>query len=241
MYLSINLNIESGVKMKYIDKFLKKLKTDRNTFATYILLLFSIYIVVDRFIEILFIGATGMSVTYWGPIKYTIALACILFTLEFSFSSKFITEDTKKLSFLYIFVIGFYIVVLSMVIQWINKLEWMLFFSVPNYEYIFDNFYELIKPAFSATAWYLPIISFYKVFKFFYFTVNDTKDIRDSVFDCPGIDLADNSIGSGPYTCEMILCKDAETGKLIKTPETRRFEPTLIVGVSGSRKNIYAF
>ena len=68
--------------MKYIDKFLKKLKTDRNTFATYILLLFSIYIVVDRFIEILFIGATGMSVTYWGPIKYTIALACILFTLE---------------------------------------------------------------------------------------------------------------------------------------------------------------
>ena len=55
--------------MKYIDNFLKKLKTDRNTFATYILVLFSIYIVVDRFIEILFIGATGMSVTYWGPIK----------------------------------------------------------------------------------------------------------------------------------------------------------------------------
>ena len=232
---------ESGEIMKHIDNFLKKLKTDRNTFATYILLMFSIYIVVDRFIEILFIGATGMSVTYWGPIQYTLALACIVFTLEFSFSSKFVTEDVKKLSFLYIFVIGFYIVVMSMVIQWINKLEWMLFFAVPNYEYIFDNFYELIKPAFAVTAWYIPIVSFYPVFKFYFFTVNDTKDIRDSVFDCPGINLADNKAGWGPYTCEMYLCKDTETGKLIKTPESRRFESTLIVGVSGSGKTSMVF
>lgn len=223
--------------MKYIDNFLKKLKTDRNTFITYILVLVSIYIVVDRFIEIIFIGATGMSVTYWGPIKYTFALASIIFALEFSFSSKFVTQDTKKLSFLYIFVIGFYIVCLSMIIQWINKLEWILFFSVPNYEYIYDHFYELIKPAFSATAWYFPIISFYKVFKFFYFTVNDTKNIRDSIFDCPGIDLSNTKEGYGPYTCEMLLCKDSETGKLIKVPETRRFEASLVVGVSGSRKN----
>ena len=227
--------------MKYIDNFLKKLKTDRNTFATYILLMFSIYIVVDRLIEIFFIGATGMSVTYWGPIKYTFALACLIFTLEFSFASKFNTEDVKKLSFLYIFVIGFYIVVLSMVIQWINKIEWMLFFAVPNYEYIYDHFYELIKPAFSITAWYFPLISFYKVFKFNYFVVNDTKDIRDSVFDCPGIDLSDTKIGWGPYTCEMYFCKDSESGKVIKIAEARRFESTLIVGVSGSGKTSMIF
>lgn len=227
--------------MKYIDNFLKKLKTDRNTFVTYILLMFSIYIVVDRLIEIIFIGATGMAVTYWGPFKYTLALACVIFTLEFSFSSKFVTDDKIKLSYLYIFVIGFYIVVMSMIIQWINRIEWMLFFSVPNYEYIFDNFYELIKPAFSATAWYFPIISFYKVFKFYYFVVNDTKDIRDSVFDCPGIDLSDNSIGTGPYTCEILLCKDSESGKAIKTPESRRFESTLIVGPSGSGKTSMLF
>lgn len=214
--------------MKFIDNFLKKLKTDRNTFATYILLMISIYIVVDRLIEIIFIGATGMAVSYWGPIKYTLALACPIFALEFCFSSKFVTEDRVKLSYLYIFVIGFYIVVISMIIQWVNKLEWMLFFSVPNYEYIFDHFYELIKPAFSAIAWYVPLVSFYKVFKFYYFVVNDTKDIRDSIFDCPGIDLSDTKAGYGPYTCEMSLFKDTETGKVIKTPEARRFETTLI-------------
>ena len=227
--------------MKYIDNFLKKLKTDRNTFATYILLMFSIYIVVDRLVEIIFIGATGMAVSYWGPIRYTFALACLIFNLEFSFGSKFVKQDTTKLSFLYIFVIGFYIVVISMIIQWVNAIEWTLFFSVPNYEYIFDNFNELVRPAFSAIAWYVPIVSFYKVFKFYYFVVNDTKDIRDSVFDCPGIDLSDTKNGYGPYTCEMYLFKDTETGKAIRTPELRRFETTLICGVSGSGKTTMVF
>jgi hypothetical protein len=227
--------------MKHVDAFLKKLKTDRNTFATYILLMFSIYIVVDRFVEILLIGTTGMSVSYWGPIKYTLAVACLIFTLEFSFSSKFVSEDVKKLSFFYIFVIGFFIVVVSMIIQWINKLAWILFFSVPNYSYIIQNFFELVKPAMSAVAWYIPITTFYPAFKFCCMTVNDTKDIKDSIFDCPGIDLSDNKKGWGPYTCEMFICKDSETGKLIKIPESRRFESTLAVGVSGSGKTSMVF
>lgn len=227
--------------MKYIDAFLKKLKTDRNTFATYILMLISVYIVIDRLIEIIFIGATGMSVSYWGPIKYTLALACPLFALEFSFSSKFVTEDKKKLSFLYIFTIGFYIIVVSMIVQWVNKICWVLFFSVPNYSYIIQNFYELVKPAFSAFAWYLPIVTFYPIFKKCYTWINDTKDIYDSVFDCPGIDLSNSKEGWGPYTCEILLCKDSETGKVIKTPEARRFESTLVVGVSGSGKTSMVF
>ena len=34
-------------KLKYIDKFLKKLKTDRNTFLTYVLTLVAFYLCVD--------------------------------------------------------------------------------------------------------------------------------------------------------------------------------------------------
>jgi hypothetical protein len=228
-------------KMKHIDAFLKKLKTDRNTFVSYILLMFSIYIVVDRFIEIFLIGATGMSVSYWGPLKYTLAIACLTFALLIGFASKFVTEDTKKLSFLYIFVMGFFILVNSMLIQWANQICWVLLFSVPNYSYIISNFYELIKPAFSAFAWYLPIVTFYPVFKYCYTVINDTKDIRDSVFDYGGIDLSNTKEGWGPYTCEMLLCKDSESGKIIKTPESRRFESTLIVGVSGSGKTSMLF
>ncbi len=227
--------------MKYIDSFLKKLKTDRNTFLTYVLTLISFYLCIDRIVEIIMIGATGMSVSYWGPIKYTLAMACPVFAFYFSFASKFVTEDWKKLSFTYIYMIGLYIMVISMIIQWINQLEWMLLISVPNYSYIILNFMDLIKPAMSAFAWYIPICSFYPLFQFIYMKINDTKDLRDSIFDYGGIDLSTNSDGWGPYTCEMYLCKNKESGKVIKTPESRRFESTLVVGVSGSGKTSMIF
>lgn len=41
--------------LKLFDKFLKFLKTDRNTFITYVLTLISAYILVDRIMELLFI------------------------------------------------------------------------------------------------------------------------------------------------------------------------------------------
>ena len=50
--------------LKLFDKFLSKLKTDRTTFATYILTLFTIYFLIDRIVEILFIAGSGLSVNY---------------------------------------------------------------------------------------------------------------------------------------------------------------------------------
>ena len=70
--------------MKYIDKFLKKLNTDRNTFATYTLTLITVYLAIDRIVEILLMIFTGVSYSYWGPIKYTFALACPVFAYLFS-------------------------------------------------------------------------------------------------------------------------------------------------------------
>ena len=74
--------------MKYIDKFLKKLNTDRNTFATYTLTLITVYLAIDRIVEILLMIFTGVSYSYWGPIKYTFALACPVFAYLFSGASK---------------------------------------------------------------------------------------------------------------------------------------------------------
>ena len=47
--------------MKLFDKFLKILKTDRNTFATYILLMVTIYLIVDRVFEVLLIITNGVA------------------------------------------------------------------------------------------------------------------------------------------------------------------------------------
>lgn len=222
--------------MKYIDAFLKKLKTDRNTFVTYVLTMFSIYICVDRVVELLFMIFTGLSVSYWGPITYTLALACPIFAFYFSFASKFADDKQLKLIFFYTYAIALYLVAMSMFVQWVNQLGWLLLFSVPNYSYIITTFMDLIKPAFSALAWYGPVVSFFPLFKWLYTVVDDTLYIKESIWDYGGIDLSDKSIGMGPFTAEMFICKDRETAKNIKIPESRRFESMLVVGVSGSGK-----
>ena len=227
--------------MKYIDKFLKKLKTDRNTFATWILTLITLYITVDRIVEVILIAATGMYVDYWGPIKYTLAIACPVFAFFFSFASKFMTEKDRKITFVHIYVIDVYIIIISMFIQWLCHLGWLALISVPNFSFIIVTFYDLIKPAMSAVAWYLPLITFFGTFKFLYMKVQDTKLIRDSIKDYGGIDLNHHKEGTGPYSCEIFLCRNNNTGKNIKIPEHIRYESTLVVGTSGSGKTSMIF
>lgn len=230
-----------GIKLKYIDKFLKWLGTDRNTFATYIFTLLTIYICVDRIVEMLMMFLTGVSLSYWGPITYTFAIACPILAFLFSGPSKFIKSNKMKVLLLYVYCVTLYVVGISMAVQWINALLWLLFISVPNYAEIVTQFPELIKPAFQSIAIYLPLVTFYPLFRWLFTVLNENKDIRDGIVDYKGIDLSDPNAGMGPYTCEIVLCQDKINGKPARVPELRRFEGTLVIGGSGTGKTTMVF
>lgn len=222
--------------MKFFDKFLKVLGTNRNTFLTYILTLISLYILVDRVVELLFLFFSGISLSYWGPIQYTLAIACPIFAFLFSGSSSFVKSDKVKLSFMYTYIVVLYTIVISMIVQWVNEILWLLLMAVPNYVEIIMTSSELIKPAFTAIALYIPLSTFFIVFKFIYTKVNDSLDMKDSILDFNGLDLSPAPKNIGPYTCENILCMDSERGKPAVIAEDKRFESTLIVGPSGTGK-----
>lgn len=131
--------------------------------------------------------------------------------------------------------------IVSMFTQFTNQFGWMLFLSVPNFSYIASNFYNLIKPAFSAVALYLPLTTFYPVIKWLLMTVHDTKNIYESIYDYKGINLADKSASWGAYTCEMSFGTDKVNGKTVKIAEEKRFYPTLVCGVSGAGKTSLLF
>lgn len=232
---------ESGEFLKYLDKLLKILKTDRNTFFTYLLTMVSVYILIDRLIELLLLCFTGISVSYWGPIKYTLAMACPVFAFLFSGSSKYSNSKNVKLTFVYTYVITLYVIGISMITQWLNQLAWLLLLSVPNYVEIATQFSDLIKPAFTALALYIPLTTFFPLIKFIALKVDDTKELKDSIFDYGGIDLSNKSEGSGPYMCEVAICTDNTTGKPVTVPETKRFDSMLVAGVSGSGKTSMVF
>ena len=120
--------------MKIIDNFLKKLNTNRNTFVTYVLTLITIYLAVDRIIEILLMLFTGISSSYWGPIQYTLALACPVFAYFLSGPSEFSSTKKKKVTLFYIYVIGLTIIATSMFTQWLNMGVWL--FLISNNAYV---------------------------------------------------------------------------------------------------------
>lgn len=222
--------------MKYIDKFLKKLNTDRNTFATYILTLVTIYLAVDRIVEMLLMIFTGVSYSYWGPIAYTFALACPMLAYAFSPSSKFAKTKPQKVTLFYIYAIGLYIIAISMFTQWLNMGAWLLLLSVPNYTEIITEFSDLVTPAFVSISLYLPLATIFPLFKKLYLGINDSKDNTRSIWDYGGISLADKKEGHGPYTCEVYICTDNETGKKIVMPESSRYQSLFVCGGSGSGK-----
>lgn len=222
--------------MKYIDKFLKKLNTDRNTFATYVLTLITAYLSIDRIVEMLLMIFTGVSYSYWGPFQYTLALACPVFAFLFSGPSKFANTKNKKVTLFFLYIIGLYIIAISMFTQWLNMGAWLLLMSVPNYMDLITNFSDLVTPAMRSISLYLPLATIFPMFKWIHFGVNDNADQIKSIWDYGGISLANKSKGHGPYACEVYLCYNGENGKSITIPESSRFQSLFVCGGSGSGK-----
>ena len=222
--------------MKIIDKFLSKLGASRNTFATYILTLITIYLAVDRIVEILLMLFTGVSYSYWGPIQYTLALACPMLAYAFSVPSEFSKTKKTKVTLFYIYVIGLSIIAISMFTQWLNMGAWLLIISNPGYVDLVTNFSDLVRPALTSLTLLFPLLIVPKIFNFLYFGVNDSKDMSRSIWDYGGIDLSDKKQGHGPYTCEVYLCQDSETSAQITIPEASRYQSMFVCGGSGSGK-----
>lgn len=227
--------------MKYFDKFLKFLGTDRNTFVTYILTLLTIYFVVDRIIEVLFLVFTGVSHSYWNPLMYTFAVACPIFAFLFGFASKFASSNKMKSTLFELYVIALYIISVSMVAQWLNQLIWIGLLSLPNYSVLARDFPEVFKPALSSIAIYLPLASAPGLFKFLHNEVKDTRLLQESIWDYGGIKLTKTTAGHGTYSCEMFICMNKETGDREIIPEESRFNQFLVVGPSGAGKTSLIF
>ena len=227
--------------MKLIDNFLKKLNISRNTFATYVLTLLTVYLAVDRIVEMLLMIFTGVSYSYWGPIQYTLALACPIFAFLFSGASEFATSNAKKVQIFYIYVIGLYIIAISMFTQWLNMGVWLFLISVPNYVDLITNFSEVVKPALTSISLYLPLVTIFPLFKWLYMGVNDDLAQVRSIWDYGGINLSDKKKDRGVYTCEVFLCTNDETGKNIVIPEVSRYSSLFVCGGSGTGKTSLIF
>ena len=228
--------------MKLIDKLLKKLNVNRNTFFTFILTLFSFYICIDRLVEMLLMIFTGVSSSYWGPFRYTLALACPAFAFAFSGKSSFAHDRANKTTLFYTYLTAIYIIAISMFTQWLNGGLWILFTSVPNYANIVTEFPSMVRHAFSAISLYIPLVTFYPfISKKILLGINDSTEQLKSIWDYAGINLSDPSVKHNSYMCDISFTYDYYTGKKVTFGETARYRSLLVCGGSGSGKTSRVF
>ena len=227
--------------MKIIDAFLKKLNVNRNTFLTYIFTLLTIYVAVDRIVEMLIMIFTGIATSYWNPIVYTLALAFPVLAYSFAGSSSYADTRASKVTMFYIFAIGFYVIAISMFTQYLNAGAWLLFMSSKNFIPIITDFSELVKPAFRAISLYLPLTTVYPFIKSILLGINDSQNMSRSLWDFTGINLSDKKAKHGPYACDVFLFKDFDSGKKMNFSEDRRFQSLLVCGGSGTGKTSMIF
>ena len=227
--------------MKIIDAFLKKLNVSRNTFLTYIFTLLTIYVAVDRIVEMLIMIFTGIGVNYWNPIVYTLALACPVLAYSFAGSSSYADTRASKVTMFYIFAIGFYVIAISLFTQYLNAGAWLIFISSKNFVKIVTDFSELIRPAFRAISLFLPLTTVYPFIKSILLGIDDSQNMTRSLWDFYGINLSDKKAKHGPYACDVFVFKDFDSGKKMILPEDRRFQSTLVCGGSGTGKTAMIF
>lgn len=221
---------------------LKPLKINTNTFFAYIFGLLAIYFAIDRACELISLLITGQYVSYWTPIQYALVYIAIAIGYMITCGSPLNTTITHAMKFLIFYAICGYIVVFSMISQWINEALWFTCSHFSNFKYIAINLAELIPPAFGSLSLIIPAFTIRSFSEYFIGNVIDGDiDWIEAFEEYKGLKLQSSkakkeSTIPSAFLCDAKICIDDKTGKPAVIPEKVRFEATFVEGATGTGK-----
>lgn len=222
------------------DILLKPFKITLNDFFTYIFSILAVYFTVDRVIELLIMMFTGQCVSYWSPIKYTLALFVTVCAYCFYCSSTMCNTITLPMKAYVKYSVLFRTICIVMAAQWVNEFLWIALMHFGNFKGIATIFPETVKSAIRAASLLLPFLSIRGTIDYYVNDVMDAdQDWIDSFEDFKGFKLQTaKSMKKIPSTfmCDAHICLDDQTGKPAVIPEKKRFEATFVQGATGTGK-----
>ncbi len=222
------------------DILLKPFKITLNDFFTYIFSILAVYFTVDRVIELLVMMFTGQCVSYWSPIKYTLALFVTVCAYCFYCSSTMCNTITLPMKAYVKYSVLFRTICIVMAAQWVNEFLWIALMHFGNFKGIATIFPETVSSAIRAASLLLPFLSIRGTIDYYVNDVMDAdQDWIDSFEDFKGFKLQTaKSMKKIPSTfmCDAHICLDDQTGKPAVIPEKKRFEATFVQGATGTGK-----
>jgi len=186
------------------------------------------------------------QVDMWSSLEYTLAILLPLAGFAFFCSSSYAKNRTKKIRMFSVTMMLATIIGGFMLAEWSNAFICYLL-SLAGPERLKDawNWVSPIpgKPsgakimieAVRAGTIYLPTLGVFLTSGMIWLSING-PDSADQLINLKIIDNTPNAMPTGKYTCEVAVCKDGNTGRMVVIPENRRMEATLIQGATGTGK-----
>lgn len=216
---------------------LNKLKIkDHNKFLAVLFSVFTVIVLAFIIVQVvtLLIGDGRLGIIP-GPILYALALLCPVLAYSYAVNSKLIVGKDARIKW-FMITVGIWVSTIgSLIISNINRIVWFLLEKVPNYELILREYPELFAPAIKTISFVIPFIGIFSLVDYFLLILRD-DDISKGIVGFCGLSVAKPKSDKGIFTCENIICKDAETLKPVVVPEKKRMESTLVQGATGTGK-----
>ena len=199
-------------------------------------------VIVNRlftFIMMMLLGndAGFYRISTWSSWEYSLALLLPLMGFAHFCSSPYAKNRFNKVKAFT--VTGMIVALISafMLSEWSYRLfEYFLsFWGTEVINRALTEGYPIIASALRYAITYLPLLMLFIATGYLFDAVH-WPDTKGELLELTLLDNTSNAMPTGEYTCEVVVCKDAASGKNVVVPENRRMEATLIQGATGTGK-----
>ncbi len=221
-----------------MEKLLKKLgiKTHPNKiFAIFFYVLSAIFILtrIGAMFNLLLGDPEIKSVVH--PFFFALGFAAPCMAFCYAVNSGMAKIDTDKIKMFLLSYIMFVVTLCSFVIQITNQWGWKLLRLMPHFGEVRSTFPQYFDQAFKSFVIIIPIVGTFLVIDWIIGLLRD-DDVLKGIKGFNGMTFTFESKDTGPFTCEVVICRDIDTSIPIIIPEKKRFEATFVQGATGSGK-----
>lgn len=214
-------------------KIIAKLKLNNYDIVPISLYIASIAIAFMQSREVAYIYIHNKANVTYNPYLFTLYILLPALAFMTSTTSGLIKVPNSKIKYMSFSYICLAFIIFGMFTQYSNELAWRFIMSAASKMEGVPP--EILDNALRAATFYLPL-TLTTCFSLLYIRMLSERDAGIWIPQLSFKFYSKPSIPMGPMTCEMPICTDTKTGKVIVTPEARRMEATLIQGATGTGK-----
>lgn len=180
------------------------------------------------------IGNPELSANF-SPFTYTLAFALAPLAYCYYINSGLVKNNVQKVRGYIIAYVVFILTVSTFGVQLLNQIGWGFLKAFPNYGAVRATYPQYFDNAFKSMVIVLPFVGIILIIDEILGILRNDDEVK-GIKSFKGLSVTYQNKETGPFTCEVMICRDKDTNLPIIVPEKKRYEATFIQGATGSGK-----